>query len=103
MIVKYALRFAPVLLLALGGCASTSHWTAAGGNKDIGVVRVSYEYAGNQPAMSAAQADAMAENRCDTWGFERAELIPGTMRDCASNEGGACAVWKVTREYQCEK
>ena len=35
---------ASLLLLGLGACASTDRWSAAGGNREAGVVRVSYEY-----------------------------------------------------------
>lgn len=90
-------------LLATGGCATTESWSAAGGNRDIGVVRLSYEYAEQaEPVMSEAQADRIAENRCNTWGYDRAELIPGLLRDCTIEDGNRCEVWKVTREYRCQ-
>jgi hypothetical protein len=97
-------RIAPIFtaLLALGGCATGPKWGAAGGSKDLGVVRVSYEYAGTEPQMSVAKADAIAENRCGDWGYQRAALIPGQVRDCVNDEGDRCALMKVTREYKCE-
>jgi hypothetical protein len=90
-------------LLGIAGCATPSQWSAAGGNREIGVVRLSYEYAESQePQMSEATADRIAYNRCNTWGFSRAELIPGLLRDCTIEDGNRCEVWKVTREYRCE-
>jgi hypothetical protein len=100
---KVLIRFTPFMFLALAGCATTAHWNAAGGNKDLGLVRLSYEFAGDEPAMNVAQALTIAANRCNTWGFDRAQPIAGTVRDCASEDGGHCDLWKVTREYQCEK
>ena len=50
---------ASLLLLGLGACASTDRWSAAGGNREAGVVRVSYEYPEfHQPQMSDAEAEA---------------------------------------------
>jgi hypothetical protein len=100
---KALFRLAPLVLLALTGCATSSHWAAAGGNKDLGLVRLSYEFAGEEPAMSVTQAMSIAENRCNTWGFDRAAPIAGVVRDCADKDGNRCDLWKVTREYQCEK
>lgn len=100
---KALIRVVPFVLLALTGCATSSHWAAAGGNKDLGLVRLSYEFAGQEPAMNVAQAMSIAANRCNTWGFDRAEPIPGIVRDCTSVDGSRCELWKVTREYQCEK
>jgi hypothetical protein len=94
----------PVLgLLGITGCATPSQWSASGGNREIGVVRLSYEYAEREePQMSEAVADRIAYNRCNTWGYSRAELIPGLLRDCTIEDGNRCEVWKVTREYRCE-
>ena len=47
-----------LLLLGLTACASTQKWASAGGNRQDGVVRLSYEYAEfHQPEMSDAEAD----------------------------------------------
>jgi len=92
----------PSLLVLLAGCASTRGWSAAGGDRERGVVRVSYEYPEfHQPDMSDSQAEALASNRCATWGFSRAEPIAGQIRQCANVDGGNCNLWTVTREFQC--
>ncbi len=87
----------------LGACATTEHWSASGGDREIGIVKVSYEHGdAAEPDLSAAQADQMADNRCKTWGYRDAELIPGLLRSCTNPEGNRCELWKVTREYQCQ-
>ncbi len=97
-----SLLLLPVLALLAAGCATGERWSASGGNKEIGVVRLSYEYPESQePVMNEIKADRIADNRCSTWGYERAELIPGVLRDCSIEDGNRCSVWKVTREYRC--
>lgn len=99
---RHLLLLPALAWLAVTGCATSEHWSAAGGNKDIGVVRLSYEYPESQePVMNEIKADQIADNRCSTWGYQRAELIPGVLRDCSIEDGNRCSVWKVTREYQC--
>jgi len=90
-------------LLALTGCASTEKWASAGGNRQDGVVRLSYEFAeSRQPEMSDTEAEALALNRCNAWGYQVAEPIAGQVRRCANMEEGNCNLWTVTREYQCK-
>ncbi|MEJ0087360.1 MAG: YecR family lipoprotein [Pseudomonadota bacterium] len=93
----------PAMLgLALTGCVSTKQWTATGGNKEAGLVRVSYQYSEtHQPDLSDLQATALAENRCEAWGFKRADPVAGLVRECSSREAGNCQLWTVTREFQC--
>ena len=94
-----------VLMSTLAACATTGHekWSSAGGNRETGVVRVSYEYPEfHQPKVSDAQAAALALNRCNTWGYKTAEPIAGQIRECANTEDGNCNLWTVTREFQCK-
>jgi hypothetical protein len=88
----------------LGACATSERWSPAGGDRETGIVKVSYEHGGEEaePALSEAQADRMAESRCQTWGYRDAALIPGLIRSCTDEEGNRCELWKVTREYQCQ-
>ena len=98
---KFALLIPAFSLL--GACATTEHWSASGGDRDIGIVKISYEHEeAAEPELSVAQADQMADNRCKTWGYRDAELIPGLVRSCTNSEGNRCELWKVTREYQCQ-
>ncbi len=99
---KLLLSLLPIF--ALTACVSTKHWTAAGGNRDEGIVKLSYQYPESQPlALSDAQAEQLAENRCNVWGYAHADVIPGQVRECSETEGGSCALWTVTREYQCTR
>ncbi|MBC8025997.1 MAG: hypothetical protein H7Y89_08405 [Steroidobacteraceae bacterium] len=87
----------------LGACATSEHWSASGGDRQIGIVKVSYEHGdSDEPDLSATRADLMADNRCKTWGYRDAELIPGLLRSCTNAQGNRCELWKVTREYQCQ-
>jgi hypothetical protein len=96
------LLFASVLVLGLNACATTSKWTPAGGSREAGVVRVSYEYPEyQQPDVSDAQAEALALNRCNAWGYRQAQPIAGQIRQCANMDDGNCDLWSVTREFQC--
>jgi hypothetical protein len=87
----------------LGACATGGHWSSSGGDREAGVVKVSYEHSDEvEPTLSGVQADKLADNRCKTWGYREAELIPGLVRNCTNSEGNRCELWKVTREYQCQ-
>ena len=93
---------AAALLLALGGCATTPHWGVSGGDRQHGVVRVSYEYPEfHQPALTEEQAMQTAVSRCNGWGYDDAEPIDGQLRQCSNMNGSNCNLWTVTREYQC--
>jgi hypothetical protein len=90
------------VFLALAACATQPKWSPSSSNRELGVARVSYEHAKfEEPAMSDAQALQIAANRCAAWGFARAEMIPGELRDCSVSKDGSCDLWKVTREYRC--
>ena len=93
---------AAALLLGLGGCATAPHWGVSGGDRDRGVVRLSYEYPEfHQPALSDAQAMKTAVSRCNGWGYDDAKAIEGQLRQCSDKNGANCTLWMVTREYQC--
>lgn len=93
---------AAALLLGLAGCATSSHWNVSGGDRERGVVRLSYEYPEfHQPALSDAQALKTALGRCRGWGYDNAQAIEGQLRQCSNKDGSNCNLWMVTREYQC--
>src|SRR5262245_36582387 len=90
------------VFLAMTACASAPQWNADNSSRNLAVARVSYEYVGsNEPELSDMQALELAQNRCNTWGFSAVEMIPGDLLDCSIEGEGSCALWKVTREYQC--
>jgi hypothetical protein len=90
----------PVLFLA--ACATQPTWSPSSSNRVLGVARVAYEYSPvDEPTMSDAQAEQLASSRCAAWGYARAEMIPGELRDCSVGKNDSCDLWKITREYQC--
>src|SRR5436190_14260760 len=90
------------LILCLTGCASTKQWSATGGNREQGLVKLSYQYPEfHQPSVDDAQAQELAARRCAAWGYKQAQPIEGLVRACSKSDGGNCNVWTVTREYQC--
>lgn len=96
-----------VIVLALGfslsGCAVNKDWSATGGSRSDGVVRLSYEMKEfEQPQLSEQQAVNLATQRCKTWGYTGAEAFGGVTRKCNQGGGfGGCSQWLVTKEYQC--
>jgi YecR-like lipoprotein len=89
-------------MLGLGACATAQKWSSSGGDREQGVVRLSYKYPEfHQPTMSDAQAAVLALNRCNSWGYRKAEPIAGQVRQCANTDDGNCDLWMVTREFQC--
>src|SRR4051812_17331623 len=90
------------LFLGMAACATQPSWSPSSSNRELGVARVAYEYPRfAEPALSDAQAVQLATNRCTGWGFARAEMIPGELRDCSVRNGESCDLWRVTREFQC--
>jgi hypothetical protein len=90
------------VFLAMAACASAPQWNPSNSSRDLAVARVAYEYAStHEPALSDLKALELAQNRCNTWGYTKAEMIPGELRDCSVKEEGSCELWKITREYQC--
>lgn len=92
-----------LVVLLLSGCATTKHWSATGGSRADGVVRLSYEHGEfEQPQLSEAEAVDLAIKRCKIWGYSGAEAFGGVTRQCNMFGGfGGCANWIVTKEYQC--
>jgi len=90
------------LVLALSACVGTRQWSTAGGSREAGLVRLSYQYPEfHQPEVNDAQAVELAENRCAAWGYQRAEPVAGLVRECSNMDAGNCDLWTVTREFQC--
>jgi hypothetical protein len=93
---------AAALLMNLAGCATGKQWNVSGGDRKAGVVRISYEYPEfKEPTLSDADAAELAAHRCDLWGYEGAQPIPGQVRQCSNMDGNNCDLWRVTREFQC--
>jgi YecR-like lipoprotein len=90
------------VFLVVAACSSAPQWNPDSSSRKLAVARVSYEYgSASEPVLSDAQAFELAQIRCNTWGYSSAEMIPGELQDCSVEAEGTCALWKVTREYQC--
>ena len=89
--------------LILTGCVTTKDWSATGGSRSDGVVRLSFEMGDfEKPQLSDQQAIDLATQRCKTWGYTGAEAFGGVTRQCVIPGGlGGCARWMVTKEFQC--
>lgn len=87
----------------LSGCAVTKDWSATGGSRADGVVRLSYEIGEMENAqLNESQAVRLAAQRCKTWGYSGAEAFGGITRQCNMRGGfSGCAKWMVTKEFQC--
>jgi len=95
--------FIVAVMLVVAGCATTKQWTATGGSRADGVVRLSYEFGEFEtPQLNEQQGTALAAQRCHTWGYSGAEAFGGSTRQCLQRGGfNDCATWQVTKEYQC--
>jgi outer membrane lipoprotein SlyB len=91
--------------LCLSGCATSkySDWTATGGSRADGVVKLSYETNGfEKPVLNDEQAIGVATDRCKSWGYMGgAKAFDGVFRHCISSGLGPCFAWTITRDYQC--
>ena len=90
-------------LTILSGCASQKHWSATGGSKSDGTVRLSYEVGEfEKPEVNESQGRRLAKRRCQSWGYSDADAFGGTTRQCQQGGGfSGCQRWLVTKEYQC--
>lgn len=101
-----SLLFILAILTLASGCASTVHrdWTATGGSRSDGIVRLSVvqrEFENVQ--VNEQQALRLARQRCEAWGYTGAQSFGGSRNECLQ-WGGLfvdCAVLQVNREFQC--
>lgn len=92
-----------VAVVLVSGCTTTRDWSATGGSRADGVVRLAYEQGEFETVeVSESQAVDLASRRCASWGYTGAEAFGGITRDCTQMGGlGGCARYRVTKEYQC--
>jgi hypothetical protein len=89
-------------MLALAACATAKSYTATGGSRSDGTVRLSYEVGMFEvPTVDENQGLQLARQRCATWGYTGAEAFGGTTSQCTSMGSSGCMVTLVTKEYQC--
>lgn len=92
-----------VVMLLLSGCATQKDWLVTGGSRSDAVVKLSYESNEFQrPKVSVQQANQLAAQKCQAWGYKGAEPFGSQSTQCESRRGfGNCGDRLVTVEYQC--
>jgi len=91
-----------IVLVAISGCATQKDWSAAGGSKSDGTVRLSYQMGlFESPKVSEQQAISLATKRCSVWGYSSAEAFGAEVKSCNNQASNGCNSWLITKEYQC--
>lgn len=92
------------LVLGLIGCATTKvmQWQATGGSRADGVVELSYQYGWlDVPQVDDYAGELLAQQRCESWGYEGAEAFGGQVSTCVQPGGSVCHSMLVTKQFQC--
>lgn len=97
------LAAAVVLAVSMSGCAVQKDLVATGGSRSDGTVRMSFELGLFEvPKIDVPKTINAASQRCQAWGYDRAEPFGGETRVCnAVGVYGDCMQWLVTVEFQC--
>jgi hypothetical protein len=91
-----------VVVFGLYGCAAHKEWSATGGSRADGVVKLSYEYGlFEKPQLDERQGRQLAQSRCSAWGYSDAEPFGGVTKVCNNFNSSGCNQWLVTAEFQC--
>ena len=94
--------FAFGLIALLTACNVTKTPVATGGSRADASIEMSYDVGGFEtvtPDWSAAQT--AATERCQAWGFSKAEGFEGISTQCNAFNAYGCVNETVTRTYQC--
>ena len=92
------------------GCAKSVYkdWMAMGGSRSDATVKLGYTWNPNneKPETSQQQAIDLASQKCQTWGYERAEPFGSTFSKCTSMSyqpfaGVVCYQMHAEAEFQC--
>lgn len=92
-----------VFLFSLSGCSTNIIPVVTGGSKSDGVVTLGYQYGYFQkPHVDAQAASTKALQRCQAWGYSKAEPFDGVETQCfQQNMLGTCLEGRVKIQYQC--
>ncbi len=97
-----ALTILVAAAVSLTGCTAAKEWSATGGSRSDGVIRLSYEYHMFEvPQVDEQQGLELAKSRCSAWGYTGAQAFGGQTQLCNNPSSSGCGSWLVTREYQC--
>lgn len=103
------MRYLISVAVLLAGCATQKpvSWSATGGSRSDATVQIGYQYNPTVviPVTDDYEADRLASERCQAWGFETADRF-GVQRTQCQQVGtglydGECINMWVTLEYQC--
>ncbi len=90
------------IVATLGSTTVPKEWTATGGSRADGTVKLSYEIGGLETAqLDDGQALKIASERCKVWGYTGAQPFGGVIRQCNAASGYGCYQWIVSKEFQC--
>jgi hypothetical protein len=93
-----------IAMLGIAGCASPKEWSAMGGSRSDGVVKLGFEYYGEleKPTLQPSQGTAVARSQCVAWGYHDAEVLVGTTQQtCKQFNQYGCISYLVTVEFLC--
>lgn len=98
-------------LVCLAGCAAKpveKDWVAVGGSRSDATIRLGYTYNPQQevPKLNHQQALQLATQKCQAWGYGRAEEFGSIMENCAQMAydqwtGPYCVRMNAVAEFQC--
>lgn len=100
------MKYLCLLLVAasLVGCATKRDFYAMSGSRADGTVDMAYDINGpfDQPVVSKSQADGIAKQKCNVWGYSDAEPFGGQSERCNQRNGfGKCISGQIVIQYQC--
>ncbi len=91
-----------IVTFGIVGCATTKNYSATGGSRSDGTIKLSYEHGMfERPEVNEQEGIEMAKKRCASWGYKNAEAFGGINRVCNAPSSSGCVQYLVTKEYQC--
>lgn len=108
-LVQLCMIIASISLLCLTGCAKKvqKDWFATSGSRSDARIKMAYTYNPQFeiPVVRLEQAIEVATQKCQSWGYDRAEAFGGTLSRCTnisySMYGANCLEMAVEAEFQC--
>lgn len=90
-------------LITISGCTIHKEWVATDGSKADGTVTLVYEYPSTfTPETKHYQAEKLAREKCQDWGYKDAKAFGGGDRICVTRSfTRLCETYRVTMRMQC--
>lgn len=94
--------FSALIMTVTAGCATQKQWSAVGGSRSDGVVKLAFDYGMfENPQLEPGQGVKLAAQRCRAWGYTGSEAFGGAMQQCIARNQHGCVAWRVSADYQC--